>query len=157
MVDVIIDAGVDAHGLPDEGAVTRAVALACQMAGFADGPPSLCVRFADDALVRQLNRQWQGRDEVTDVLSFPMQDGPVFDMNEYLGDIMVSIPFVYGEAQRLGLDAAAHVLHLIVHATLHLLGFTHDGDEDTAVMQELERQVMHSLGLHDPYAEVAAG
>jgi len=157
MVEVIIDAGVDAHGLPDESAVTRAVVLACRMAGFADSPPSLCVRFADDALVRQLNLQWRGLDENTDVLSFPMQDGPVFDMNEYLGDIMVSIPFVYGEAQRLCLDTAAHVLHLIVHATLHLLGFTHDGDADAAAMQGLERQVMHSLGLHDPYAEVAAG
>jgi len=157
MVEVIIDDGVDAHGLPDENAVARAVMTACRMAGFADGSPSLCVRFADDALVRQLNRQWRGLDSNTDVLSFPMQDGPAFDVNEYLGDVIVSTPFVYGEAQRLGLDVAAHVLHLIVHATLHLLGFTHDGEADTAVMQGLERQVMHGLGLHDPYAEVAAG
>lgn len=157
MVEVLIDDGVDMHGLPDEVAVASAATLTCHMAGVAGDSPSLCVRFSDDAIVQQLNRQWREQDSKTDVLSFPMQDGPAFDPNEYLGDIILSTPFVYREADRLGRDTVPHILHLIVHGTLHLLGFTHGGDEDTAVMQTLERQVMHTLGLHDPYPESEAG
>ena len=151
MVDVIVDAGLPVAALPGEAVVRHAVAAACMQAGISRAV-SLCVRFADDATIRELNREWRGRDAATDVLSFPMQEGPGIDPDEPLGDIMLAWPFVCREAERLGVDAVAHAQHLIVHGVLHLLGFVHGEDVDAARMQAMESRAMRHLGLHDPYA-----
>ncbi|HXH71298.1 MAG TPA: rRNA maturation RNase YbeY [Mariprofundaceae bacterium] len=150
MIDVIVDDGIDDLAIPELADITAAVRAACHAAGL-DAEPELCIRFAADDEVRQLNRQWRHKDKVTDVLSFPMQEGPEFDPSQPLGDIVLAMPFVQQEADRLELPMAAHALHLIVHAVLHLLGHEHDADADAEIMQGLERNVLRSLGLHDPY------
>jgi len=153
-MDIIVDGGIEADFTPPAG-IEAAVTAACSVAGF-DTPPMLCIRFAGDAEVRELNSQWRGLDCVTDVLSFPMQDdSDAIDPNQSLGDIALAVPFVLDEAQRLELPQADHIVHLIVHATLHLLGYDHIDDEEAAQMQQLERQAMQQLGLHDPYPELS--
>jgi len=64
------------------------------------------------------------------------------------------VPFVAQEAERLSLSVADHTTHLIVHGTLHLLGFDHIKDADATVMQQLENTIMGLLGLHKPYPEL---
>lgn len=161
MIDVIVDDEV-ADALSDETGdlpippladIRAAVQATCQAVGFPAEAPELCIRFASDAEVKALNGQWRNRDKVTDVLSFPMQEGPSFDAGEPLGDIVLAMPYVLHEAERLELKPASHILHLIVHATLHLLGHVHDDDAEAEAMQRLERNVMHTLGLHDPYPD----
>lgn len=149
MIDVVVDEGIEAP-LPDNTAIYRTVEAACSEAGITR-TPHLCIRFADDATVKALNGQWRGRQSVTDVLSFPMQDGAEPDLDESLGDIVLATPFTLREAKRLSLPVTDHMLHLIIHATLHLLGHDHIADSEAELMQEKESKAMQKLGLHNPY------
>ena len=150
MIEVIVDDELEGLFTPPD-CIEKAVLIACKVAGFSEQSPELCVRFAADDAVRELNATWRSKDSVTDVLSFPMQQAPGFDFTESLGDIALAVPFVATEATRLNLSQQDHTLHLIVHATLHLLGFDHIDDADAEQMQKLERAVMSQLGLHEPY------
>ncbi len=136
-------------------AIDAAVQAACAVAGLEASEAELCIRFCPDLEIRALNRQWRNQDKVTDVLSFPMQMPPV-DLSESLGDIALAAPFVRQEAVRLGVPEDAHLLHLIIHATLHLLGYDHIDDDEAERMQQLEREAMRRIGLHDPYPGEAA-
>jgi len=154
MIDIVIDEGVDMRRMPKAARVTAAARTAAALAGHANSEPDLCIRFTGDQAVRQLNRQWRGKDTVTDVLSFPMQEGDI-DPQTYLGDIALAVPYVEVEAIRLARPPADHALHLIVHGVLHLLGYDHGDDAEAGRMQALERRAMATLGLHDPYPETA--
>lgn len=154
MIDIVIDEGVDMRRMPEAPQVAAAVHAALALAGHADSEPDLCIRFAGDEIVCQLNRQWRGKNAVTDVLSFPMQEGDI-DPQAYLGDIALAVPYVEAEAGGLARPPADHALHLIVHGVLHLLGYDHGDDAEAGRMQALERRAMATLGLHDPYPETA--
>ena len=150
MIEVMLDTGIDVAQVPGDATVRHAVAAACMQAGISR-KVMLCVRFSDDQTIRELNKQWRNKDKATDVLSIPMQEGPEISLEESLGDIILSWPFVVREAERLGLSPQQHAQHLIVHGVLHLLGFVHGEDMDAERMQALERKAMKQLGLHDPY------
>lgn len=150
MINVIVDEEVEELVEPPAEAAS-VVAAACEAAGYGEQEPKLCIRFASDDALKSLNATWRGREGVTDVLSFPMQEPPNFNFSESLGDIALAIPFIIEEAKRLGLPVHDHLLHLIVHATLHLLGFDHEMDIDADKMQAVESIAMRALELHDPY------
>ncbi|WP_232507713.1 rRNA maturation RNase YbeY [Ghiorsea bivora] len=150
MIDIIVDD--DVNLLVSQQNIESAVKVSCLEARNIR-QPSVCIRFSSDEVVQQLNAQWREKDKVTDVLSFPMQDGASFDADESLGDIILAVPFVQSEAMRLNLSVEAHSMHLIAHAILHLLGYDHIADDEAQVMQRLENQVMLKLGLHQPYPE----
>ncbi|MDQ6971996.1 MAG: rRNA maturation RNase YbeY [Mariprofundaceae bacterium] len=152
MIEVMFDSGIDAGDAPNEAMVRHAVAAACMQAGISR-QVTLCVRFADDAAIQQLNSQWRNKDAPTDVLSFPMQEGPDYELDESLGDIILSWPFVLREAARLSLSPQQHAQHLIVHGMFHLMGFVHGEDIDAERMQAMESRAMRQLGLHNPYAQ----
>lgn len=155
MIDIVVDEGVVAEGedpLPSSRQIGAAVREACRAAGVG-GEPELCIRFADDEAVQLLNRQWRDKDAATDVLSFPMQEGPDFDTSENLGDIIIAVPYTLRAAAELSLTPSCHMLHLIIHATLHLVGYDHIDDEDAEQMHKLERAAMQRLDLHDPYPD----
>jgi len=154
MIDIMVDEGISHSDLPDDVRMRQAVAMACTQAGVSRAV-SLCVRVAGDDVVRELNRQWRHEDMVTDVLSFPMQDGPDFHFDESLGDIILAWPFVKKEASRLGLDTCDHALHLIVHGVLHLLGYDHADEVHAKRMQTMESRAMALLNLHDPYGKAS--
>jgi len=150
MIDLVVDDGVYPLLTPSD--VEKAVQTSCFEAKNMK-KASACIRFSSNEVVKQLNHQWRDKDKVTDVLSFPMQDIGDIDADESLGDIILAVPFVQSEAKRLNLSVEAHSIHLIVHATLHLLGYDHIADDEAHVMQRLENQVMLTLGLHQPYPE----
>jgi len=152
MIDIIVDGDINYSGLPDEARIRQAVAAACAQAGVSCAV-TLCLRVADNEIVRGLNQQWRHEDAVTDVLSFPMQDGPDFHFDESLGDIILAWPFVEKEAIRLGIDVRAHLLHLIIHGILHLLNRDHTEETQAMRMQAMESRAMAQLGLHDPYGK----
>ena len=161
MIDVLVDDDVAASEvvLAEEVDIRRAICVSCQHIAAEKGwlaldvEPEVCVRFASDAEVCALNDTWRNKPQVTDVLSFPMQEG-VVDWDESLGDMILAMPFVQQEAMRLGCDAQAHQLHLLVHSTLHLLGYDHIDDAEAVQMQTLECQIMQTLGLHHPYPDI---
>jgi probable rRNA maturation factor len=111
--------------------------------------------LCDDARIRELNAQWRNIDKPTNVLSFPAADPDDLASAPLLGDIAVALETVEREAEAEGKTFRDHYTHLIVHGTLHLLGFDHEVDEDAEEMEDMERRILAGLGIADPYADPA--
>ena len=119
----------------------------------------ISVRLTDDDEVRHLNAQYRGKDRPTNVLSFPMVQPDLLDTVAHnsddgevlLGDIVLAHGVCAAEAADKGVTLNEHVTHLIVHGTLHLLGYDHQGDGEADRMEAIERDVLAGLGIADPY------
>ena len=81
------------------------------------------------------------------MLTFDYQHEPVV-----VADLVLAAPVVEREAQELGIPVADHFAHLLVHGALHAQGYDHEQDDEAAVMEARESELMLALGLHDPYA-----
>ena len=115
-------------------------------------PASVSLCLCDDLQMQQINRQHRQIDKATNVLSFPGETEMSFPGAEVLlGDIILAWQTVTKEAQRDDKPVADHMMHLVIHGVLHLLGYDHECEEDAAVMEQLEVNCMASLGLSDPY------
>lgn len=144
-----------------EALATRAVAALCHVAPeLANARLSASLLFSDDAEVHVLNREWRGKDQPTNVLSFPMltredllalpQDGPP----ELLGDIALALETCAREAADKGVPLEHHAAHLVVHGLLHLAGHDHvHSDEEAAAMEALEIKALALMGIGDPYGD----
>jgi probable rRNA maturation factor len=124
-------------------------------------PVELSVRLTSDDQVRTLNAHWRGKDKPTNVLSFPMAE--TYELNDetfaskelLIGDIIVANGVCAREAAEKGVSLGQHATHLIVHGTLHLLGYDHQSDADAVDMEAREVRALQTLGIANPY-EVAA-
>jgi len=121
-------------------------------------PVELSVRLAGDEEVRGLNAKWRGKDKATNVLSFPLANPGDFDQANVsdrellLGDIVMAHGVCQSEATEKGVSVQEHATHLLVHGTLHLLGYDHQDDADAADMEAREVRALARLGIADPYA-----
>ena len=126
-----------------------------------DRPVEISVLLTGDREVRALNAEWRGKDKPTNVLSFPMTDQAALQTTNIagpevlLGDIILARGICAAEAAEKGVSIDQHAAHLIVHGTLHLLGYDHLDDEEAADMEAREVRALGRLGIADPY-EVAA-
>jgi probable rRNA maturation factor len=116
------------------------------------------VRLAGDDEVRALNAQWRGKDKPTNVLSFPMADADDFEATGegpelMLGDIVLARGVCAAEAADKAVAIEDHASHLIVHGTLHLLGYDHMDEPAANDMEARETRALARLGIADPYAE----
>ena len=111
----------------------------------ATGEVSLLLTNDDE--IQALNRDWRGKDEPTDVLSFPADpvDAP------FLGDIAISLGVTQKDAAAREIALDQHLSHLLIHGYLHLLGHDHKDDTEAAEMESLEIAALASLGWPDPY------
>ena len=108
-----------------------------------DGSAELSVLFVTSDHIRQLNARFAGENHATDVLAFPMmeeEDGALL-----LGDVVVCPVVAEKNADRLGHGVDAELATLVVHGTLHLLGYDHQGDEDKAKMDQRTKDVLASF------------
>jgi probable rRNA maturation factor len=102
---------------------------------------------------RAFNRQYRGRDYATNVLSFPYE--PLHgDRTGLLGDLLICAPVVAREAREQGKRPRDHYAHMTIHGVLHLLGHDHEETADAERMEELERRILASLGIRDPYLDM---
>ena len=152
-MDVTIDIAIECltwNGVGDvERIATRAVAAAVAAADLDIATGSeLSLVLADDAFVQGLNKAWRGQDKPTNVLSFP-SDAPTL-----LGDIVVAYETSAREAAEEGKSLAGHLSHLVVHGFLHLVGFDHENEDEADAMERLEAEILSSLGIASPYADV---
>ena len=119
-------------------------------AGLSDSEVS--VKFTSDAEVRALNSAWRGKDKATNVLSFPMAAEAELASAQLLGDVVLAHGICAAEAVERTVAVEVHAAHLVVHGTLHLLGYDHEtSDEDAEEMEEAERRALASIGIADPY------
>lgn len=108
------------------------------------------VRIVDNAESQQLNLTYRGKDKPTNVLSFPFQCPPGVAL-PLLGDLVICAPVVQAEAAEQGKTLSAHWAHMVVHGSLHLLGFDHINDDDAEQMEAEEITILQQLGFTNPY------
>ncbi|MGL4861080.1 MAG: rRNA maturation RNase YbeY [Enterobacteriaceae bacterium] len=108
------------------------------------------IRLVDEAEIRELNHTYRHKDACTNVLSFPFEAMPGIEL-PLLGDIVICRQVVEQEAQEQHKSLPAHWAHMVVHGTLHLLGYDHIEDQQADEMESLESRIMSNLGYPDPY------
>lgn len=145
MVDIQI--ATEAGDLPSEDDIQRWVG--CAVHGHQD-EAEVTVRIVDEAEIRQLNAQYRGKDYATNVLSFPADLPPDIEL-PLLGDIVICAQVVAREALEQGKTPRAHWAHMLIHGTLHLLGYDHIEDQEAEEMEALETELLHQLGFPPPY------
>jgi probable rRNA maturation factor len=119
----------------------------------ADMNVEISVLFASDAEAARLNAEWRQKTYAPNILSFPAsqtQDVPVGEPKP-LGDLILAVGTVTREAEEQGKPLTSHLAHLIVHGTLHLLGFDHIEERDARRMETAEIAILAGLGVEDPY------
>ena len=110
----------------------------------------MTVRIVDEAESHELNLNYRGKDRPTNVLSFPFECPDEVEL-PLLGDLVICRQVVEREAQEQDKPVMAHWAHMVVHGSLHLLGYDHIEDDEAKEMESLETQIMTGLGFADPY------
>lgn len=142
------------------GAVDTAIAAArAAVAAAGDGRQvELSLALVPDAQVRELNRTFRGQDKATNVLSFPAARMPQGETETvFLGDVIIAYETVLNEARDAEKSLSDHLSHLTVHGVLHLFGYDHETNDEAEHMEDLERTILRSLGVSDPYGPAMAG
>ena len=109
----------------------------------------ISISFSDDEKVIQLNNYFRKKRIATNVLSFPSNH--IFNKKLFLGDIIFSIETIQREAIRDDKSMVDHLVHLFIHAVLHLLGYNHETEEEAKKMEDLEIEILGNLKIDNPY------
>jgi probable rRNA maturation factor len=159
---VHIDIASQSEHIPDDEDIHRwvcAALLSAQSAGSAKSTeqkqnPELCIRIMDEEEITRLNSTYRHKTSATNVLSFPAELPEELDL-PLLGDIAICAPVLVREALEQDKSITAHWAHLVIHGTLHLLGFDHIIASEAQLMEDRERQILAQLGFPDPYREAS--
>lgn len=108
------------------------------------------IRIVDEAESHELNHTYRGKDKPTNVLSFPFEAPPGIEL-PLLGDLIICRQVVEQEAVNQEKQLQAHWAHMVIHGSLHLLGYDHIEDEEAEEMESIETEIMLALGYADPY------
>lgn len=141
-----------------QAAVEAAVAeSAFPQLASAERAIEISVTLTSDQQLRELNAEWRSKDKPTNVLSFPMlktaelQQANIAGPELLLGDIILAHGVCSAEARDKGLTVEQHASHLLVHGTLHLLGYDHNHDGEAEDMEAREVRALKRLGIANPY------
>lgn len=110
----------------------------------------ITIRIVDTDEMQELNSTYRHQDKPTNVLSFPAELPPEFK-SKLLGDIVICAPIVNKEAVEQNKTPEEHWAHITIHGVLHLLGYDHIDTADAEIMEQLEIQLLHKLGINNPY------
>lgn len=135
------------EGLPTEEQIVQWATDAVQPEG---NEVEMTVRIVDEAESHELNLTYRGKDRPTNVLSFPFECPDEVEL-PLLGDLVICRQVVEREAAEQEKPLMAHWAHMVVHGSLHLLGYDHIEDDEAEEMESLETQIMQGLGFADPY------
>lgn len=153
-LDLDLQVASEPSPLPQQNQVEQWILLVLETTQYQPTenlPVELTLRIVDAPESQQLNRQYRGKDKPTNVLSFPFE-GPEGIPLALLGDLVVCAPVVRSEAEQQHKSEQAHWAHMVVHGTLHLLGYDHIEEQDADIMEALEIRILDQLGFQDPYA-----
>ena len=134
-------------GLPTEEQIVQWATAAVQPEG---DEVEMTVRIVDEAESHELNLTYRGKDRPTNVLSFPFECPDQVEL-PLLGDLVICRQVVEREAAEQEKPLMSHWAHMVVHGSLHLLGYDHIEDDEAEEMESLETQIMQGLGFDDPY------
>ena len=144
-------ATADEESLPDLAAIEQWVQTAV-IAGSSvkREEAELTVRIVDNDESQQLNHQYRDKNKPTNVLSFPFQNPPGITL-PLLGDLVICKNVVENEALEQNKTLTEHWAHMLIHGTLHLLGYDHIEQQEAVEMESLETKLLIELGFTDPY------
>jgi probable rRNA maturation factor len=149
-----VQVACDDPDIPRNDDIQTWIAAAVEQSGRQPaGDAEVAVRIVDAVEIRTLNHLYRGKDKATNVLSFPAGEieGLPAGASVLLGDVVVCASVVAKEASEQGKTPADHWAHMIVHGTLHLLGFDHENDTEATEMEALETRILASQSVTDPY------
>ncbi|MGM0905809.1 MAG: rRNA maturation RNase YbeY [Pseudomonadota bacterium] len=138
---------------PDEDAVHAWVSATLDYLKQDSKAVELTIRIVAEQEAQELNNEFRGKDYATNVLSFPF-NSPVELPVTLLGDLVICQSVVEKEAQDQRKSAIAHWTHMVIHGTLHLLGYDHIDDNEAEEMEQIERNILASLNISDPYQPI---
>lgn len=141
---------LDAQQIPTESQMRAWISQAINMSEVCRDTCEMTVRIVDEAESQQLNRDYRDKDKPTNVLSFPF-DAPPQVPCDLLGDLVICLQVVENEAQQQGKLAFDHWAHMLVHGTLHLLGYDHIEATQAEQMESLEVKVLAQFKIQNPY------
>lgn len=148
-MSVTLDVQYEIEAGPDEDDIRRwveAVLAAEQNATEVE----LTVRIVGVDEITELNSRYRHKTGPTNILSFPFEAPPGVELN-LLGDLVIAAPVVVNEAQQQNKTESAHWAHMVVHGTLHLLGYDHQAQTEAEDMEAREISILQSLGYSNPY------
>jgi probable rRNA maturation factor len=151
-----------------ESLAERGARAALQRLGLDPAAYEISLLACNDARIAELNADFRGKPQPTNVLSWPSEERGAARAGEMphlprpspprpveLGDVAIAFDTCAREARESGKPLGDHALHLLVHGTLHLLGFDHEREADALLMEGLETEILAELGVADPYAHLA--
>ncbi len=144
-----VQLAIESDGQPSEPALAQRTINPVQ----ADAEGELTVRVVDSDEIRSANQQWRGMDKPTNVLSFPSDFPPEIGL-VYYGDLLICAEILSAECLEQGKSSLAHWAHIVIHGTLHLLGYDHIDPAAAAVMERREIEILATLGIDNPYLVV---
>ena len=109
----------------------------------------ISISFSEDKKITELNNCFRQKQSATNVLSFPSNN--IFKNQLFLGDIIFSIETIQREANRDNKSVTNHLIHLFIHAVLHLLGYNHETEQQAKKMEDLEVEILRNLRIDNPY------
>ena len=144
---VDVQFGLDESGLPtaDEFMFWAVAALE-----NIDTELELSIRIVDEAEATQLNEKWRDMEGATNVLSFPAEITEEIQPRP-LGDVVICAPIIAREAIEQKKSIADHWAHMVIHGTLHLLGYDHIETLEIKKMESLEIKLLNQLNINNPY------
>jgi probable rRNA maturation factor len=147
-LDILVESRRWAAQRSAKTVIRQAIGAAAAMVPTTAG--ELAIVLTHDSAMRTLNRTWRGKDEPTNVLSFPpseLNGGPPL----HLGDIVIAYETTAREAKAEGKPFRHHLAHLVVHGFLHLAGYDHAADREAEAMENLEIAALRRLKVPNPY------
>ena len=152
-MDIDLDIQREVDGLPKDQELVKWVKEVLTLEQHGD--TELAIRFVSEEESAELNNQYRNKKNSTNILSFPFEMPDEVELN-LLGDLVICSDVVKKEAAEQQKEELAHWAHMIVHGTLHLLGYDHLTDAEANVMEAKEIKILSQLGYSDPYRELEA-
>ena len=148
-MNVILDVQYEVDAGPEEDDIRCWIETVLVMEAH-PSDAELTVRIVDEAEMAELNARYRHKTGPTNILSFPFEPPPGVQLN-LLGDLVIAAPVVQREAREQGKTESAHWAHMIVHGTLHLLGYDHQELAEAEDMEAREIRILQELGYANPY------
>ena len=147
-IDIDVQIAVDAQNIPQPGQIQQTIQTTLEHIDL--NAAEMTVRIVSLEESQQLNHEYRDKNKPTNVLSFP-SELPDFVPSNHIGDLVICHEVVVTEAREQQKPLDGHYAHMIVHGTLHCLGFDHIEDGDAEVMETHEIAILAQLGIDDPY------